>query len=284
MILRAFLFLFLFGLTIDSMAQDHSCCSTNSTKSDVSFASFSNDKEFRDIHLTPKDYTLLNAKGEMITFKTKDGKTANAYFVKSPKKSDKYIFVFHEWWGLNDNIKRESDELQKELGDVNILAIDLYDGKVATNSDDASKFMQAVKQERAMHIINGAIDYVGKDAEVGTLGWCFGGGWSLQSSIMLGKQGKACVMYYGIIENTPETFKNLNAPVLGIFAEKDGWVNPKVVANLESNIKAAGKKITVKSFDADHAFANPSNPKFDKTATAEAKELTIKFFKDHLMK
>jgi Dienelactone hydrolase and related enzymes len=144
---------------------------------------------------------------------------------------------------LNDYIKKESDELQEKLGNVNILAIDLYDGNVATNRDDAAKYMQAVNQQRAMDIINGAIDFAGKDAQVGTLGWCFGGGWSLQASIMLGKQGKACVMYYGIIENTPETFKNLNAPVLGIFAKKDGWVNPEVVANLEKNIKAARKKL-----------------------------------------
>ncbi len=245
---------------------------------------FLNQKEFRDIHQIPAAFTLKDAKGEMITFKTKDGKNANGYFVESEKKSDKYIFVFHEWWGLNDYIKKESDELQKNLGDVNILAIDLYDGKVAANKDDAAKFMQSVNRERALNIISGAIDYVGKDAKVGTLGWCFGGGWSLQASIMFGKQGNACVMYYGIIENTPETFKNLDAPVLGIFATKDAWVNPKVVANLEKNLKAAGKKIIVKSFDADHAFANPSNPKFDEKATKEAKELTIKFFKEYLMK
>lgn len=282
MILKTFLIVFMFGLIFYSRAQSHSCCSTNDKGE--SFASFSNDKGFRDIHLNPKDYKLQNAKGEMITFKTKDGKSANAYFVKSPQKSDKYVFVFHEWWGLNDYIKKEADKLKKDLGNVNVLAIDLYDGKVAANGEDASKYMQAVKPERAMDIISGAIKYVGKDAKVGTLGWCFGGGWSLQASIMLGKQGKACVMYYGIIENTPETFKDLNAPVLGIFAEKDGWVNPKVVSNLESNIKAAGKNITVKSFDANHAFANPSNPKYDKKATAEAKELTIKFFKEHLIK
>jgi len=106
----------------------------------------------------------------------------------------------------------------------------------------------------------------------------------LQASILAGKQGKACVMYYGIIENTPETFKNLNAPVLGIFAEKDGWVTPEVYGNLEKNLKAAGKKVIIKSFNADHAFANPSNPNYDKQATKEAKELTIKFFKENLMR
>ena len=155
---------------------------------------------------------------------------------------------------------------------------------VADNRDDAGKYMQSVEQERALDIISGAIDYAGKDAKVGTIGWCFGGGWSLQASIMLGNQGVACVMYYGIIDNTPDTFKNLNAPVLGIFAEKDAWVNPEVYGNLEKNLKAAGKEVTVKSFNADHAFANPSNTKFDKKATKEAKELTLKFFKENLVK
>lgn len=264
-----------------AFGQDKSCCST---EKDVSFTAFSEEKEFRDIHQIPVEFTLKDAKGSMITFKTKDGKSANGYFVKSDKPSDKFIFVFHEWWGLNDYIKKESDELKEKLGNVNVLAIDLYDGNVADNREDAAKFMQSVNQDRALNIVSGAIDFAGKEAKVGTIGWCFGGGWSLQASIMLGKQGSACVMYYGIIENTPETFKELNAPVLGIFAEKDGWVNPEVYGNLEKNIKSAGKKITIKSFDAEHAFANPSNAKFDEKASKEAKELTIKFFKENLIK
>lgn len=92
------------------------------------------------------------------------------------------------------------------------------------------------------------------------------------------------MIYYGIIENTPETFKELKAPVLGIFAEKDGWINPEVYGNLEKNINLAGKEITIKSFNADHAFANPSNAMFDETATKEAKKLTLEFFKKYLMK
>ncbi|MBE0551857.1 MAG: dienelactone hydrolase family protein [Ignavibacterium sp.] len=276
-----YLVLFIWGFQLISAAQDKSCCST---EKEVSFASFSEEKEFRDIHQIPTAFILENAMGSMITFKTKDGKTANGYFVKSENPSDKFIFVFHEWWGLNDYIKRESDELKQKLGDVNILAIDLYDGKVADNREDAAKFMQSVNQDRALNIVSGAIDFAGKDAKIGTIGWCFGGGWSLQASIMLAEQGSACVMYYGIIENSPETFKDLNAPVLGIFAEKDGWVNPEVYGNLEKNLKLAGKKITIKSFNADHAFANPSNAKFDEAASNEAKDLTIKFFKENLMK
>lgn len=273
------IFFLILAISLAHAQDKSSCCQVN-----VSFTSFASDKQFRDAHQNPNEFTLKDAKGKMIKFKTKSGKEANAYFVESKRKSNKYIFVFHEWWGLNDHIKREADELNEKLGDVNVIALDLYDGKVASTREDAAKYMQSVNKERAVEIVQGAIEFAGKDAEIGTIGWCFGGGWSLQGSILAGKQGKACVMYYGIIENTPETFKELNAPVLGIFAEKDGWVTPEVYGNLEKNLKAAEKKVTVKSFNADHAFANPSNPNYDKQATKEAKELTIKFFKENLMK
>jgi carboxymethylenebutenolidase len=271
--------LLLFSVSSLFAQEKTSCCNPN-----VSFTSFASDKNFRNVHQIPENFILTDAKGKMIKFKTKSGSDANGYLVQSKKKSNKYIFVFHEWWGLNDYIKREADELREKLGDVNILAIDLYDGKVASTREDAAKLMQSNDKNRSMDIINGALNYVGKNAEIGTIGWCFGGGWSLQASLMAGKQAKACVIYYGIIENTPGTFKDLNAPVLGIFAEKDGWITPDVYGNLEKNLKAAGKKVTIKSFNADHAFANPSNQNFDEKATKEAKELTLKFFKENLMK
>ena len=279
--MRQIILILVLGIMSTLNGQDKSCCTVSE---DTSFSKFSSDKGFKDIHQIPAAFTLKKAKGKMITLETKDGKDAIAYFIKSEKESDKFIFVFHEWWGLNDYVKKESDELQKEFGDVNILAIDLYDGNLATNADDAAKYMQAVDQTRAINIINAVIDFAGKEAKIGTIGWCFGGGWSLRSSIMLGKQGIACVMYYGIIDNTPETFKDLNAPVLGIFAEKDGWITPEVYGNLEKNLKSAGKNVMIKSFNADHAFANPSNTKFDENATKEAKELTVKFFKENLFK
>lgn len=263
------------------IGQDKTCCGT---EKDISFTKFADDKNFRDQHQIPVAFTLKDQLGKMIIYKTEDGKDANAYLIKSKNESNKWIFVFHEWWGLNDHIKRESDELKTKLGDVNILAIDLYDGRVAENREDAAKLMQSVDEKRAINIIKGAIDLVGSEALVGTIGWCFGGGWSINASIMLKQQGSACVIYYGIIENTPETFKELKAPVLGIFAEKDGWINPEVYGNLEKNIKLAGKEITIKSFNADHAFANPSNAMFDEAATKEAKKLTLEFFKKYLMK
>ncbi|MBS4036348.1 MAG: dienelactone hydrolase family protein [Ignavibacterium sp.] len=282
-ILLTLAFLFIFTGFLFSQ-EVKSCCSTSDKKkTEVSFTSFGDDESFRESHQLPGDFSLSNPQGKMINFSTSDGKDANAYFVKSENESERFIFVIHEWWGLNDNIKREADELKRMLGDVNILALDLYDGNTAVTRENAAELMQSADAERIKLIFDGAVKFAGENAQFGTIGWCFGGGWSLQMSIWLEEKGKACVMYYGIIENTPETFTKLNAPVLGIFAKKDGWVNPEVYGNLEKNIKAAGKKIVIKEYDAEHAFANPSNQYFDEEAAQDAKNNVIKFFELHLM-
>lgn len=280
-----YLIILTFSFSICIYAQEtKSCCSPGEVENTrLSFAAFGSDAEFKDVHQIPAEYVLTNPKGKMIEIEISGGKHANAYFVKSANESDKYILVIHEWWGLNDHIKREADELNSKLGDVNVLALDLYDGSTADNREAASKLMQSADPDRIKMIFDAAVKYAGTDANIGTIGWCFGGGWSLQMSIWLGEKGKACVMYYGIIDNTPDTFKDLQAPVLGIFAKKDSWVNPEVYGNLEKNLKDAGKSVTIYEYDADHAFANPSNQHFDKEAAADAKKHSLAFFKQHLM-
>lgn len=262
-----------------------SCCSMKNSKDDkVSFASFGNDESFRESHQLPSEFTLLSPKGKMIKIPTASDYDANAYYIESAAKTDIYIIVIHEWWGLNDNIKREADELKEKLGNVNILALDLYDGKLAVKREEAAQLMQSADPGRIRQIFEGAVKFAGTNAIFGTIGWCFGGGWSLQMSLWLGDKAKACVMYYGIIENDKETFHKLNAQVLGIFAKQDAWVNPEVYGNLEKNIKAAGKKITIKEYDADHAFANPSNQHFNEAFSNDAKTHVINFFREQLMK
>jgi carboxymethylenebutenolidase len=91
-------------------------------------------------------------------------------------------------------------------------------------------------------------------------------------------------MYYGMPELDVAKLKSLNGPVLGIFGKKDGWINPEKVKEFEAAMKKASKKLTVKMYDADHAFANPSNPKFDKVASADAHAAAVSFLKKYLVK
>ncbi|MES2764254.1 MAG: dienelactone hydrolase family protein [Bacteroidota bacterium] len=263
-----------------SLKAQHSCCAPASAASSTQkFAAFASDVKFGAAHETPKPLALDSLRGEMVTFATVSGE-GRAYFLKTPKASSKVVFVFHEYWGLNDYIKREAQRIQKDLGDVTVYAIDLYDGKIATTAEDAGKFMQAVKEDRARAIIEGAIAKAGSEAKIATIGWCFGGGWALQAAIMAGSQTQGCIIYYGMPETDVAVLKTLQAPVVGHFASKDAWITPAIVADFKKNMKAAGKKLTVHMYNADHAFANPSNPKYNKSLSAQAYKKSIAFFKE----
>ncbi len=258
---------------------DPTICHTSSTEK---FAMFASNKKFNSMHLEPLIYThISDAGGKMIKIKT-DGAEANAYLIEAKSKTNNWIFVFQEWWGLNDNIKREAENLYKDLGNVNVLALDLYDGKLATTRDDAGKFMGEFKQDRGDAIVKGALAYAGPNAKIGTIGWCFGGGQSMQAALNAGKQAAACVIYYGMPEENLDRLKALNCDVLDIFATQDQWINKDVTSKFEKNMAAAGKKLTVKPYDADHAFANPSNAKHNKEATADAYKNSVDFFKARL--
>jgi carboxymethylenebutenolidase len=255
------------------------CAKPTATKQ---FAMLAADKKFMMAHANPLKFHFQSTIGKAITYKTSDGKQANAYEMIAKKPTNNYLLVIHEWWGLNDFVKKESEKLYTDLGNINVIDLDLYDGKVATTREDAGKLMQAVNEDRAKAIINGALAYVGPNAHIATIGWCFGGGWSLQSAILAGKQLVGCVMYYGMPEQDVNRLKTLNADVLGNFANKDQWINPKVVAKFEENMKAAGKKVYVHGYDADHGFANPSSPIYNSDATKEAYTYTIAFLKPRL--
>jgi carboxymethylenebutenolidase len=257
-------------------------CHTSSTDK---FALFASNKSFNAAHSLPRAYVHISEEGgKMVTFKCSDGKDANGYVIMANKKTNNWIFVFQEWWGLNDNIKRQSEDLFKDLGNVNVLAIDLYDGNVATTREDAQKYMQGFKQDRGDAIEKGAIEFVGKSAKIGTIGWCFGGGQSLLASLSASKQAAACVIYYGMPVDDVEKLKTLNCDVLNIWPTQDKWINKEMVDKFEANMKAAGKSLTTKPYDADHAFANPSNAMgtFNEVAAKNAYQNTLAFFKARL--
>lgn len=266
-------------LTFQLNAQK-SCCSR--TESTETFAMLTQDENFVATHLDPKPFKLENPIGNDIFFKTKDGKNGHAYEIKAKEKTNNYVLVIHEWWGLNDYIKKESEKIYSELGNVNVIAIDLYDQKIATVKDSAVKYMQSVQTERAENIIHGVLDYIGKKAKIATIGWCFGGGWSMQTSLLAQKRTKACVMYYGMPEENVEKIKTLQAPVLFVWPKQDQWINKDMVDRFQKNMQAAEKNLTVESYDADHAFANPSNPKYSKTFADDAFNKAMNFIKLNL--
>jgi carboxymethylenebutenolidase len=273
--------LMVFGLFIISMAL--TACGGSSGNENSSeaqdMADFADEKDFQEAHDEPETIAFT-PKGEMIEIEVADGQKARVYALLPEQPTDKYILVFQEWWGLNDHIKQEAERLFENLEGVAILAPDMYDGKVADNQEDAGKYMQAFDKGRGEAIINGLMAYGGDDAQFATIGWCFGGGLSLQASIMAGDKGLGCVMYYGMPVQSAQELNPLQADVLGIFAEQDGWITPEVADKFQNLAKATGKNVAIHQFDAKHAFANPSNPQFDEEATEKANALALNFLKE----
>jgi carboxymethylenebutenolidase len=97
-----------------------------------------------------------------------------------------------------------------------------------------------------------------------------------------GYKVKACAMYYGMPEMDPDKLKRLKAPVYGIFAQRDKWITQKVVDDFYQAMAKANRELRYESFDADHAFANPSNPDYNKKMAFEAEMKISGFIKKQL--
>lgn len=242
---------------------------------------FAADPAFQALHLSPNPIHF-QAKGEMIRFATSDGKAGSGYLIKAKKKSAKWLFVYQEWWGLNEHIKKESERFYEDLGEeVNVLALDMYDGKSTTDPKVAAQYMQAVQEVRLESIVKGAQAYAGSKARIAQVGWCFGGSWSLKSGVLNGKQNVGVVMYYGMPVRDIEKLKTLNSDVLGLFATEK-YISKEVIEGFAANMKTAGKELTYIIFDAVHGFANPSNPKYDVEKAAEAYGMALNYLKARL--
>lgn len=273
--------LFLFSLALSACQYSEPASNLVMCHGAVSdFALFASDREFQEMHPAPLPMELY-ARGKFVEFPVDGGSNGRAYCVKPSKKTNEYLLLFQEWWGVNDYVKKEADMWCKELG-INVMAIDLYDGKVAKTPDMAGKYMQENDPKRSSAIILGAARYAGPNANFRTLGWCFGGGWSLQASLLLKEKSKACVMYYGMPEQDVEKLKMLQAPVMMIHANLDKWITAEVVSTFENNMKAAGKQLEVHHYNAGHAFANPSAGSYNSADAKASRELVKAFLKKSL--
>jgi carboxymethylenebutenolidase len=223
---------------------------------------------------------------DTVTYATIDGKAVQGFRSRprDAKKGTPAIVVVHEWWGLNDNIRAATERLAGE-GYV-ALAVDLYGGKVATTPDSATALMRAaggnVEGNRAN--LSAAIDYLRAEGakKVGTIGWCFGGRWSLQAGLVGGPRVQAVVMYYGSPITDPAQLQALQAPLLGLFGSQDQGIPIDSVKAMAAALDKLGKNETVQFFDAGHGFANPSGKNYNATAAEAAWKRTTQFYQHYL--
>ncbi len=207
--------------------------------------------------------------GQMIEIKGTDAYLSLPKGKQAPMPG---VVVIQEWWGLNEHIKHWADRLAED--GYAAVAVDLYGGKVATTPDQAMEMMKAVDKKKALEIVLAGHDFLEQDARIkapktGSIGWCFGGGWSLQLALHA-PDLDAAVIYYGHLVTDPAELRAIKAPILGIFANRDKAITPEQVNEFDKALTTAGVEHTILRYDADHAFANPSGPRYNEAAAKDA--------------
>jgi carboxymethylenebutenolidase len=209
---------------------------------------------------------------------------ANGYIAQPVTEGDyPGIIMIQEIWGLNDNIKDMAEKLASQ-GYV-VFAVDLYDGKVGATSEETRALRSSFDQQYWNNNMNAAVAYLEENfgtQSIGSIGWCFGGGQSLNLALNNDKID-ATVIYYGQLVTDKEELSKINWPVLGIFASLDQGIPPEKV----NEFKAALDELEIQNEihiypDVNHAFANPSGDRYAPEAAKDAWEKTLAFFDANL--
>jgi carboxymethylenebutenolidase len=238
-----------------------------------------NEEEFKSLHELRRGETP-EPSGEMIEL------AGGRAYLSLPEGEPPFpgLVVIQEWWGLNENIQHWSDRLAAD--GYAALAVDLYEGKVATTPDEASEYMSSVDEEEALEILQTAFAFLRGEPRVravkcGSIGWCFGGGWSLRLALAE-PELDACVIYYGRLVDDPNELGKIGARVCGIFANQDRGIPPENVDAFVEGLDDAGVPHEIHRYDANHAFANPSSARYDFDAAGDAWEKVRAFLAANL--
>jgi carboxymethylenebutenolidase len=221
--------------------------------------------------------------GKMVEFPSNGTKTS-AYLAVPPSGKGPGVLVIQEWWGLVRHIKNVCDRFAAE--GFTALAPDMYHGKTANEPDGAGKLFMALNIAQAEKDLRGAAQYLAGQSstkKLGAVGFCMGGQLALYAATLNPSIG-ACVNFYGIHPNVKPDYSKLSGPVLGLFAEKDGFVTPQVAKETDAAIKKAGKPSEIHIYPGvDHAFFNDERPDaYNKPAADDAWKRTLTFFRAHV--
>ena len=232
--------------------------------------------------------SALAADGKSVSYKSGDETVQGILYTPAGKGPFPALIVIHEWWGLNDWVKDQASKLADQ-GYV-ALAVDLYRGKVATTPDMAHEIMRGVPEDRAKRDLHAAFEFLAsqpnvKKDRIGSIGWCMGGGYSLDVALQEPTLA-ATVINYGHLATDTDALKKINAPILGLFGAQDRGITPADVNAFKTIMEQLGKKVEIKIYDdAGHAFENPNNKDGYRAAdAADAWKRTVDFLAATLKK
>lgn len=220
-------------------------------------------------------------KGEKVMeLTTRSGEPFACYSAGDPD-AERAVLILHDWWGLKPYNRAWADRFAAEEG-YRALVIDLYDGAQPGDAQQAGEKMRSLDQGEADARLLAAIEYLAQSHQrIAVLGWSFGGLQAQYATLLAPQQVAATVLFYCRVITEPQAVSTIVGPVLGIFSETERtW--PEKQERWIAAMEAAGKRYEFSSFNADHGFANPESPHFDREATEASWQLAVDFLKRRL--
>lgn len=217
-----------------------------------------------------------------------NGRTFSGYLAEPAQGSGPGVLVLHAWWGLTEPFQQVCDRLA-EAGFV-ALAPDLYQGKATASVEEAEMLADALDSERAGDDINAAVQFLrqykatnvaGNHGKLATIGFSLGGAFALRESIALTEEIAAAVIFY--CAYTGLDYSRATAAYLCHVAENDPFDPPEAFAEMEQEIRAAGRPVTSYTYPgASHWFFEENRPEYNAGAARLAWERTIAFLHQQL--
>jgi carboxymethylenebutenolidase len=219
-----------------------------------------------------------------------DGRTISGYLAVPEQGSGPGVLVLHAWWGLTEPFRQACDRLA-EAGFV-ALAPDLYHGKTATTVEEAQALGAALDRdvERVRDDIAGAVQVLHQHTathladgrgKLALVGFSLGGAYALDLSVNRAEEIAAVVTFYATY--TGLDYRSAKAAYLCHFAEDDPFESSESVAQMERELQAAGRPVTVYRYPGTkHWFFEDNRPEYDAQAARLAWERTIAFLHERL--
>ncbi len=198
------------------------------------------------------------------------------------------VLLIHEWWGLNEGIVTLADALAAE-GYV-VLAADAYRGKLTERVARALWLRLTIPDGQSQADLDAALDWLRALEEVqsdriASMGFCFGGGHSLQLGLRRSEHLAVTALYYGAVVTDPALLAPLvdAQPVLGVFAEDDQTIFPEDVLEFEAALNSMSIENQITIYEGvGHAFVTEENFDDPETTGGRAWREALTFLAENL--
>ncbi|HNI59554.1 MAG TPA: dienelactone hydrolase family protein [Pseudomonadota bacterium] len=220
---------------------------------------------------------------ETVMIATPNGPQMAAVAIPKTEGPHPAILICHEWWGLNDDMRRMAERFAGE--GFLAIALDFYEGKSTADPGEAMQLVMQLKTDHALVVTKAAVDKIKSDprctGRIAITGFCLGGAMAI-AAICNVEGIAAAVPFYGLPMPKFQNWQNVKGPILGHYAQNDSHVPAEKVQGVVDSARQAGVTFECHFYSGSHGFMRKSDAAIYHPESADlAWNRTLAFLKQH---